>query len=277
MADVNAATNDGLVLTVQLPESRDEVEIRHFGFAVDFQHALAKQGAVKASVDVESAIQDGPRTVKFDELETAAVGEAARNVGVLPEAPTNWYLVGEIGLDWDHRVLHRRDFTDEAFQAATAEYEAQGYEMVGSAASVDNPPAVLFRKKKNSVTAIYRVAPTGYQPDGRRLIALQPSLASCAYRADDAADARCSLPVLVMALALLSASSAGSALSPVYRVDHVIDGDTIELRRPARPARADRHTGGVLRRRVRRHGCVRGDETAVAARYAGATAGRAGG
>ena len=58
MADVNAPTNDGLVLTVQLPEAYAEVEIRHFGFAVDFQLALAHQGAEKASADVESAIQD---------------------------------------------------------------------------------------------------------------------------------------------------------------------------------------------------------------------------
>ena len=126
MADVNAPTNDGLVLTVQLPESRDEVDIRHFGFAVDFQRALAHQGAEKAAVDVESAIQDGPRVVKFDELETAAAGEAARTVAVLPDAPENWHLVSALGLEGEHRVLHRKELTEEAFQAAAAEYESSG-------------------------------------------------------------------------------------------------------------------------------------------------------
>jgi hypothetical protein len=147
MAKMNEPPTESLVLTVQLPESRGEVDIRQFGFAVEFQIALAKQGAEQASVDVEGAIQDGPRIVTFDELETAAAGEAARNIAILPEAPENWHLVCELGLDGDYRVLHRRELTEEAFQAATAEYEAQGYEMVGTAEYVGNPPTVIFRKQ----------------------------------------------------------------------------------------------------------------------------------
>ena len=146
MADEHASIDDNLVLTLQLPGLRDEIEIRHFGFAVEFQIALANQGAAKASADVESAIQGGPQIVKFDELETAAAGEAARNIEVLPEAPNNWHLVALLGMDADYRVLHRKELTEEAFEAVSAELEAQGYEMAGSE-NLGSSPSVVFRKR----------------------------------------------------------------------------------------------------------------------------------
>ena len=50
-------------------------------------------------------------------------------------------------MDADYRVLHRKELTEEAFQAASAELEAQGYEMAGSAEYLGSAPTVVFRKR----------------------------------------------------------------------------------------------------------------------------------